>query len=159
MSTINIAYLTFFGNIFPFYGYSVIDLANVMEYIKLKINYWRSVIMGLELIGKLKHEQGLTSDELAIKAGVPLGTLNKILNGETKNPTFETVLALAHALGRLADDFDDDDDDFDAIKKDNPYSELPESVKSLIFKWSELTEENRLKIMGMIDIKLVEQKE
>jgi transcriptional regulator with XRE-family HTH domain len=114
--------------------------------------------VGLELINKLRKEQGLTSEELAVKAGVPIGTLNKILNGETKNPLYETVVALAHALGHLADDFDDDDD-FDEIKKDSPYSELPESVKELIYKWSELTEENRLKIMGMIDIKLMDQKE
>ena len=114
--------------------------------------------MGLELINKLRQEQGMKSEELAAKAGVPIGTLNKILNGETKNPTFETVLALAHALGRLADDFDNDDD-FDAIKKDNPYSGLPEELQSLIPKWLELTSENKLKIIGMVDIKLAEQRE
>ena len=115
--------------------------------------------MGLELINKLRQEQGLKSEELAAKSGVPIGTLNKILNGETKNPLYETVVALAHALGRLADDFDDDDD-FDAIKKDNPYSGLPEEIQSLIPKWLELTSENRSKIIGMIDLLLLlDQKE
>lgn len=111
--------------------------------------------MGLELINKLRHEQGLKSEELAIKAGVPIGTLNKILNGQTKNPSLETVFALAHALGCSVDDFDDED----STKRDNSYGELHEELQRLISKWTSLTPENKLKIMGMIDIKIMEQNE
>lgn len=111
--------------------------------------------MGLELINKLRQEQGLKSEELAVKAGVPIGTLNKILNGQTRNPSLETVFALAHALGCSVDDFDDDD----TTKKDSSFRELSEDLRDLISKWKGLTDENRLKIMGMIDLKLLEQKE
>lgn len=112
--------------------------------------------MGLELIDKLKKEKGWTSEELASISGVPVGTLNKIIQGDTKSPTLETVFALAHALGCSADDFDDDPK---AIKKDSSYIELSDDEKILITKWAELTTRNRLKIMGMIDIKIMDQKE
>jgi len=109
--------------------------------------------VGLELVGKLKQEQGMTSEYLAQTSGVPIGTLNKILNGQTKNPSLETVFALAHALGCSVDDFDDED----TAKKDSPYTGLPEEIQDLLSKWDNLSKENKLKIAGMIDIKLAEQ--
>ena len=52
-----------------------------------------------EKIASLKAGRRITSEELAESAGVPLGTLNKILNGETKNPTGKTLAKIAGALG------------------------------------------------------------
>ena len=49
-------------------------------------------------LNRLKTENGLTTDALAQKSGVPKGTINKILNGETRNPTVATLAALAQAL-------------------------------------------------------------
>ena len=66
--------------------------------------------MGLEKINILKKTKGITSAELSKNAGVPLGTLNKILNGETKNPSYEVVSALAQALECSVDMFDDRSD-------------------------------------------------
>ena len=109
--------------------------------------------MGLELVNKLKQERGLKTEELAQLSGVPVGTLNKILNGQTKNPYFETVFALAHALGCSVDDFDD----LDTEKSDSLVVGLSEEIQDLIFKWDKLSRENKLKITGMIDIKLAEQ--
>lgn len=63
--------------------------------------------MGLEIINKLKKEQGLTNEELSIKSGVPLGTLSKITSGITKDPKLETLKALAKVLNCTLDDFDD----------------------------------------------------
>ncbi|MGK0468243.1 helix-turn-helix domain-containing protein [Clostridium sp.] len=63
--------------------------------------------MGLEKISELKKTKGLTSEQLSNKSGVPLGTLNKILNGTTKDPKLETLKALARVLGCKLDDFDD----------------------------------------------------
>ena len=109
--------------------------------------------MGLELVNKLKQERGMVSEDLARLSGVPLGTLNKILNGQTKNPSLETVFALAHALGCSVDDFDDTD----TAKNDSPIAGLPEEIQDLISKWDKLSNENKLKITGMIDMKLAEQ--
>jgi transcriptional regulator with XRE-family HTH domain len=111
--------------------------------------------MGLELINKLRRERKLKAEELAHKSGVPLGTLNKILNGQTKNPSLETVFALAHALDCSVDDFDDGE----STKSGNPFVGLPDEIQDLILKWDKLSNGNRLKITGMIDIKLAEQEE
>ena len=64
--------------------------------------------MGLEIINEIKKQRGMTTDELSEKSGVPLGTLNKILAGQTKDPKLQTVSALARVLGCTLDDFDDD---------------------------------------------------
>ena len=50
-------------------------------------------------LARLKAENGLTTEALSQKSGVPRGTLNKLLNGETRNPTVATLAALAAALG------------------------------------------------------------
>lgn len=63
--------------------------------------------MGLEKINAYKKKNHLTTEELAEKSGVPVGTLNKILTGATKDPKLETLKALARVLGCTLDDFDD----------------------------------------------------
>lgn len=63
--------------------------------------------MGLEIIEKLKKEKNLTSKELSELSSVPKGTLDKILNGTTKDPKLETLKSLARVLGCKLDDFDD----------------------------------------------------
>ena len=50
-------------------------------------------------LARLKAERGMTTEALAQRSGVPKGTLNKLLNGETRNPTVGTLTALARALG------------------------------------------------------------
>ena len=59
-------------------------------------------------LARLKAERGLTTEALSQRSGVPRGTINKILNGETRNPTVGTLSALADALkcslGLLTDD-------------------------------------------------------
>lgn len=52
-----------------------------------------------EKLLKLKTENGLTTDALSERSGVPKGTINKLLNGETRNPTAQTLRRLAEALG------------------------------------------------------------
>jgi len=52
-----------------------------------------------EKIAHLKSQHGLTTELLSARSGVPVGTINKLLNGETKNPTARTLQKLADALG------------------------------------------------------------
>ena len=51
-----------------------------------------------EILAKLKTENGLTTEMLSERSGVPKGTLNKLLNGETRNPTGATLKKIADAL-------------------------------------------------------------
>ena len=46
----------------------------------------------------------MTTEELSEKSGVPLGTLNKILAGQTIDPKFETLKAICKALDLTAKD-------------------------------------------------------
>ena len=59
------------------------------------------------LIQQKRRQAGLTIDELSERSGVPKGTLNKIINGVTRDPQLETVKALARALDCTLEDFDD----------------------------------------------------
>lgn len=54
--------------------------------------------MTIDEIKRRKIELGLTNKSLAKRSGVPLGTINKILSGETKAPRKATLLALESAL-------------------------------------------------------------
>lgn len=63
--------------------------------------------MGLEKINEYKKKLGITTEELSNLSGVPVGTLNKILSGATKDPKLETLKAIARVLGLTLNDFDD----------------------------------------------------
>lgn len=81
--------------------------------------------MGLEKIAELKKKLGITTEELSKRSGVPIGTLNKLLNGSTKDPKLETLKALARVLGCSLDDFDDCDNKYQ-------YEPTYEDMQSLI---------------------------
>ena len=50
-----------------------------------------------ELI-RLKEERGLTIADIAKRSGVPVGTVGKILSGQTKKPRTATLNAIERAL-------------------------------------------------------------
>lgn len=51
-----------------------------------------------DIIKKKKDEVGMTTASLSKLSGVPVGTINKILNGETKYPRYDTLAALERVL-------------------------------------------------------------
>lgn len=57
-----------------------------------------------EQIKKIMKIRGLGNKELSEKSGIPLGTLNKILYGDTKNPSLESMQSIARVLGCTLDD-------------------------------------------------------
>ena len=63
--------------------------------------------MGLERINEYKKKMGLTTEDLSRLSGVPIGTLNKILSGATKDPKLETLKSIARVLNLSLNDFDD----------------------------------------------------
>lgn len=46
----------------------------------------------------------MSFDDLSAASKIPVSTLKKILTGVTANPPFETVRAIAHAMGITTDD-------------------------------------------------------
>lgn len=60
-----------------------------------------------EQIQIFRKEAKMTIDELALRSGVPKGTINKIIAGTTKSPTFDNVKSLIHTLGHTLDELDE----------------------------------------------------
>lgn len=55
--------------------------------------------MTLQEMKRRRQEKGYTYAQLAEKSGIPVGTLQKIFNGETASPRYSTIQALEEALG------------------------------------------------------------
>lgn len=54
--------------------------------------------MTIEEMRERKKELGLSNKELAARSGVPLGTVQRILSGETRSPRMQAVLGLEKVL-------------------------------------------------------------
>ena len=52
----------------------------------------------------IKAEKGLSLAEIAKIAETPLATITRIFNGQTPNPTFETISRISFALGVSLDE-------------------------------------------------------
>ena len=52
----------------------------------------------------LKNKKNLTNQELADLSGVPVGTINRIMAGQTDNPNFQTVCDIVIALDGSLDE-------------------------------------------------------
>lgn len=60
----------------------------------------------LSKINEMKQLSGMTTNDISIKSGIPVGTLNKIFAGQTKDPQISTAAAIIHAMGFTLDDLD-----------------------------------------------------
>lgn len=63
-------------------------------------------MMTIEEMNSIREELGLTYQKLCRKSGVPIGTIQKILSGTTKNPRVETMRSLERALSELKEEHD-----------------------------------------------------
>lgn len=61
-----------------------------------------------KILKSIMDKKNIGNKELSEKSGIPLGTLNKIIYGETQNPSLESMRAIAKALNCTLDDFVDD---------------------------------------------------
>lgn len=76
--------------------------------------------MWLDTLSELKKKSKKTLKQISDESGVPLGTLNKLFAGQTKDPKLDTVRSVVHALGYTLDDLDGKREE---IKKALPYSD------------------------------------
>lgn len=60
--------------------------------------------MNLEYLESLKNRSGLTQRQIADRTGVPIGTIGRILSGETVDPGVLTISELVYALGGSMDE-------------------------------------------------------
>lgn len=100
--------------------------------------------MGLEKIEEYKRKLGLTSAELAERAGIPKTTLDKILSGVTKDPKLETLKAIARVLGLTLDDFDD-------TNHKPTHEPSYEDIKKLIARnGKEMSQDEKMELIKML---------
>lgn len=52
----------------------------------------------------IKEEKNLSNAYVAKTSNVPLATVTRVFNGQTPNPTFETISAMATAMGVSLDE-------------------------------------------------------
>lgn len=52
---------------------------------------------------ELRDERGLTNAQIAELSGVPIGTVNRLLSGQTENPTAQNIADIVAALGGSID--------------------------------------------------------
>lgn len=57
----------------------------------------------LSRLKAVKKNANMTNEELAQKSGVPVGTINKIFSGDTKEPKLPALMSIASALGTSVD--------------------------------------------------------
>lgn len=60
--------------------------------------------MWLDRLAAMKKSSGRTIKQISEESEVPVGTLNKLFAGQTKDPKLETVRAVVHSLGYTLDD-------------------------------------------------------
>lgn len=103
-----------------------------------------------ELISLYRKQKNLTIDELAQLSGVPKGTINKIIGGVTKAPTLENVRAIAYALGKTLNDFDDNPH---SVKKETP-SDLPEEALKIAKDYTALSDHGKGAVKAILEFEI-----
>lgn len=97
--------------------------------------------MWFDRLIELKKSSGKTVKQISEESGVPLGTLNKLFAGQTKDPKLDTIRAVIHALGYTLDDLD-------PSPPGENISALNGGEERLIGMYRELNQEGQEKLLG-----------
>lgn len=98
-----------------------------------------------ESLTEMKKEAGLSNRKLAELSGVPEGTVNKILSGNTMNPSVDTVEAMVRAMGKSMDELFGEPETPEMIQTAviDHYSLLIDSYKDQIEHYKDQVEQMR----------------
>lgn len=58
----------------------------------------------VEKLKTIKKDKGLTNKQIADLGNIPLATVTRVFNEATMNPTFETIIGIAKAMGVSLDE-------------------------------------------------------
>ena len=87
----------------------------------------------------------MSFEDLSNKTNISISTLKKVFTGITANPAYETVRAIAHAMGITTDDITD-------MMDGKPARRLPQEAINFARKYDSLDEWGKRAVDAIIDI-------
>lgn len=105
----------------------------------------------VEKLKMIKNEKGLSNAEIAKISEIPLATITRVFNGQTPNPTFETISRIAIATGTSIDEL--------TGFKQPEASPIPSPIETTINSYVELLKEKDDRIKELKEEKEKERKE
>lgn len=86
-----------------------------------------------QILTSRREELKMSMDELAVKSGVPKGTLSKIMCGITANPQFDSLRSIVYALEMtLADIENIDKISLDALRIARAYDMMTDKGRAAV---------------------------
>ena len=87
-----------------------------------------------------KARSGMTNEQLSAKSGIPAGTLNKLLSGDTREPKLPAIISIAEALGVSVD--------YIVYGRSNPTPAASSSLdETLLRSFHQLNEDGQQKVV------------
>lgn len=105
----------------------------------------------VEKLKMIKETKDLTNAEIAELGNIPLPTVTRVFNGQTLNPTFETFVGIARALGVSLDEL--------AGFKQPDEQPIPPPIINTLDSYSELLKEKNDRIQELKEDKCIIRKE
>lgn len=99
----------------------------------------------------IKEQKGLSNVDIAKIADIPLATVTRVFNGQTPNPTFETISRIAIAMGASLDEI--------TGLKQPEASSITSPIETTLNSYAELLKEKDDRIKELKDSSVKEHKE
>ena len=112
-------------------------------------------MLTFEEMVRLKREWNITNSQLSQESGVPIGTVNKVISGETKNPRRRTVEELERALLRLTTGGAGQHAAL-LLRESSPLCPRPAHDESGLTRWQKevLSDPRQRRLMGLSEVAL-----
>ena len=101
----------------------------------------------IEKLKLIKNEKGLSNVDIAKISEIPLATVTRIFNGQTPNPTFETISRITLAMGTSLDEL------VGLKQPDEPTISSP--IENTLNSYSDLLKEKDIRIEQLMEDKRI----
>lgn len=105
----------------------------------------------VEQLKMIKEEKNLSNTEIANLSNIPLATITRVFNGQTPNPTFETISRIAIGMGVSLDEL--------CGLKQPDAPPIPSPIENTLNSYSELLQEKDIRIKELKEEKERERKD
>ena len=105
----------------------------------------------VEKLKMIKEDKNLTNVEIANLSNIPLATITRVFNGQTPNPSFETISRIAIGMGVSLDEL--------CGLKQPDAPPIPSPIESTLNSYSELLQEKDIRINELKEEKERERKD